>query len=179
MKLRRFLIIFMLFILLGNQVKAQMFSLGVNGLAAAAMVLNINGEIGLNHSNSIGVDLLLKPVRLDPRCSKMFVGRLYGRKYYKENFVGPFLGYSAGYLNYLIGDDNRKGYGALASLSLGYGFILSKRFCMNFEVGASLVYSIDRRYIVTPGLYDDDYLITDRRVHLLPFPVSFSISYLF
>ena len=162
--------------------RSQIFAVSTNALALPLMAIEIEGETALPHANSIGLDLLLKPAKLSSGMSQIAAIRLTGRKYHRETFLGPFAGYSAGYVNYRSCSTyggQFHGSGALATLSIGYSMMLTRRMNLTMEAGACVLYSKDQCLYRTENQFQDDIYMERRRITLLPFPLSISISYIF
>jgi len=167
------IVIFLLFC--SNQSNAQVFSLNMNSLSAAALTIHTELEVSVSKNFTFSTGILFKPV-CNYRIGGIFVS---ARRYYKESFVGPSIGLNSGYLTYHVTENGLTGRALYASLTGGYNFILSKRFNLKLELGASLLYACDSYLERTEDPMSKDYLYSHRRLIILPFPVSVSFCYIF
>lgn len=162
----------MLFALSSTTLWAQYGALRVNLLPLAVGVVEAGVDLAIAERHSVDVAAAWSP-QLEGSCA-VSVGL---RRWRFEPHVGWFVGSYATYSSFEVGGSS----GWLAGLggSVGYSWILSRRWNFSVEGGVGLSYLEDSFWLDDTSTLEDLVLRTRRRVVLCPSRMEASFSYLF
>lgn len=167
--------------LLSLSAKSQFYSVSTNILGWATASPNVGMDIALNRKVSISIEVMGNYLTL-PQFSTQHILSQQGMRFWlMENNIGSFLGFHFTEALYNVGNEKYmfKGWTAGIGASYGYALLLSKRWSLGFEIGASVMYMEDQQTEREPVATNGALNRYNKRVMVLPTKLSISMIYLF
>ncbi len=165
-------IFLMLFALTTTIASAQYTAVRVNTLALATGTINAGVDVTVSEKWSVDVAGAWSPL-LD-HSTAITAGV---KRWRFEPNVGWFWGVHSAYSNFQF--DEKVGFALGAGSSVGYSWILSRRWNFSVEGGLGLFFIHDRWLVTDTSSLEDIVIRHRKRVMLLPSKVEVSFSYLF
>lgn len=182
MKKRLAILLLLAFAALPGIGHAQFSSVSFNALGYVTGNFNVAFDVKLNARTSLDVPISFSPLRFKNVGWQNITLTPGVRFWLNEIYQGSFFGvYADGsYYKILYSDDNYQGWSAGAGFSYGYSFLMSKRWNLEVEIGASVVYM---DYTLKPerqwGIFEDEHWTRHRSIGLVPSKAKISFGYLF
>lgn len=180
MKIRVAIIVFV--IALGAvKVQAQFYSVRTNLLGWATATPNIGFGIDFNRKVSLDLTLNVNPLKT-PKFSTSGIALQQGlRFWFLESNIGTFLGVHLTEAVYDVGNAKTtyKGFLGGVGFSVGYSWLLSKRWNVGVELGASVLYMQDTQTPLTVPDTDDAVITHSKRWVIAPTKAEVCFVYLF
>lgn len=159
---------------------AQFYSVKTNLLGW--VTANINAEAGVSiHRNwSLHLPLNYNPWVFPGNKRFQNITVQPGARYwFLESFSQSFMGFHSIYSRYHVGGIGKyryDGWGAGLGVSYGYSKVLKKRWNIEFEAGAGLIWTDYKKYLCRKcGAPQQD----GKKLYLIPSKVSVALVYLF
>lgn len=177
----RRLFMMLLLMMSANIASAQYTAVRVNTLGLATGTVNAGVDIAVSDKWSVDVSGYWNPIETDAFRSKVLAVTAGVRRWRFEPHVGLFWGLHTTAAKYKVGRKDTRYNGWLAGVgsSIGYSWMLSKRWNLSLEGGLGLFYMKDTRWNPNTSPLDDVVLKHYRRVILAPSKLEVSFSYLF
>ncbi|MFI3265249.1 MAG: DUF3575 domain-containing protein [Rikenellaceae bacterium] len=166
------IIFIMLLSLTTSVASAQYTAVKVNTIALATGTLNAGVDVAVSEKWSIGVAGSWNPI-LD-HSTAITAGV---KRWRFEPNVGWFWGVHSVYSSFEFNE--KIGFAVGAGSSVGYSWILSRRWNFSLEGGLGLFFIHDRWLLPDTSPLEDIIIRHRKRVMLLPSKVEASFSYLF
>lgn len=175
------IIIILLFVLSANIASAQYTAVRVNALGFATGTVNAGVDIAIANKWSVDVSGYWNPIETDALRTKILAVTAGVRRWRFEPHVGFFWGLHTTAAKYKVGRKDTRYNGWLAGIgsSVGYSWMLSKRWNFSLEEGLGVFYMKDTRWNPNTSPLDDVVLHHYRRVVIAPSKLEVSFSYLF
>lgn len=161
--------------------KAQFYSLRTNALQWAVATPNIGFSVELSRKFTFDVDVLVNPLKT-PEFSMQGIALQEGFRYwFMEANIGTFLGIHLTEAVYNVGNKSNmyKGFLAGAGLSVGYSWLISKRWNVAVELGGSVLYMQDSRHPIGVPHTEDEIVVHSKRIVVAPTKCAVSFVYMF
>lgn len=171
----------MLLLITAHAASAQNSAIRVNTLTLATGTLNAGADIAIADKWSIDGSVLWNPIATDKLSLKTLAGTIGVRRWRFEPHVGLFWGVHSTIAQYDYYNTHKryKGWTVGVGTSIGYSWMLSKRWNFSLEGGLGLFYMQDRN-VSLPFPDTEDIVIRHyKRLVLLPSKLEVSFSYLF
>lgn len=143
--------------------------------------VDVGVDIALTDNLTLDLSGRYNPITTDRLSASHWASQLGVKYWLYENFVGHFLSSHAGYIDYNIGNRERRylGSGYTLSVSGGYAWILSTRWSLAVEAGIGICYSRDTRSDPTVTDWDNEYYYHTERVSVVPARLGVTFNYIF
>lgn len=170
-----------LLVLLTSSVFAQYTAVRVNALGLATGSINAGVDVAVSDKWSVDVSGYWNPIATGQFRLKTLALTAGVRRWHFEPHVGLFWGVHLTAAQYKVGNNATQYNGWLTGVgsSVGYSWMLSKRWNFSLEGGLGLFYMEDTRWSPNTSPLDDVALQHYRRVVLAPSKLEISFSYLF
>ena len=162
----------MLFALTTTVASAQYTSVRVNTLALATATLDAGVDVAVSPKWSVGASAIWSPL-----LNHSTALSLNAKRWRFEPNVGWFWGMHLASARYKV--DNKIGWAVGGGSSIGYSWILTKRWNFSLEGGLGVFYLHDRWLVPDTSPLEDIIIRHRKRVMLLPSKLEVSFSYLF
>lgn len=165
-----------------SEAHAQFSSVSVNTVGLVTGNINAAIDVKLDTKISFNMPLSFSPVMSKQVGWQNVVFSPGARFWTNELYNGSFFGVygSAAYYRLRYDGWNRQGWAAGIGVSYGYSYLLTKRWNIEFEVGASVIYA---DFLKTQnrefGIFEDEYWWRKRQVKVVPSKLKVSFAYLF
>lgn len=175
------ILIGLLFAMTVNAVSAQHAAVRVNALGWATGTINAGIDVAVSPKWSVDVSGYWNPFATNHLRTNILMATVGVRRWRIEPHEGFFWGAHTSGARYNIGNRNARYKGWLAGVgsSIGYSWILSKRWNFTLEGGLGVFYMKDTRWYPNRSPLDDFVLHHYRRVVVAPSKLEVSFSYLF
>lgn len=167
--------------LISLSAKSQFYSVSTNVLGWATASPNVGMDIALNRKVSINIELMGNFLKI-PQFSTQHILSQQGMRFWMmENNIGSFFGFHFTEALYNVGNEKYifEGWTAGIGASYGYSLLLSKRWSLGFEIGASVMYMEDQHTEREPDVTTSALNRYNKRVMVLPTKLSMTMIYLF
>lgn len=175
------IVIILLLVLTVNTASAQYSAIRVNALGLATGTINAGVDVAMSQKWSIDLSGYWNPIDTKNLRAKILGATVGVRRWRFEPHVGFFWGVHSSIARYRIGNGHTRynGWMVGAGSSLGYSWMIARRWNFSLEGGLGIFYMDDTRWHPDPSPYDDIRLEHYRRVVLAPSKLEVSFSYLF
>ncbi len=153
-------------------VSAQNKAIRVNTLSLATATLNAGVDIGVSQKWSVDGTIMWNPVLNN--SSAISIG---AKRWRFEPNVGWFWGVHSTGARYNM--NRREGYSVGIGSSVGYSWILSKRWSLSLEGGIGFFYMKDRQLVPEMSTTEDIVYRHRKQVVVAPSRLEVGFSYLF
>lgn len=173
--------VLLLLALLAHTVQAQHTAARVNALGLAAGTLNAGVDVAVSDKWSVDVSGYWNPIATDNISMKVLAGTVGMRRWRFEPHTGLFWGVHSTVARYRVGNDRNRynGWTVGAGSSVGYSWMLARRWNFSLEGGLGVFYMDDTRWNPRPSPVEDVLLRHYRRVVLAPSKLEASFSFMF
>ncbi len=151
---------------------AQYVAVKVNTLALATATVNIGVDVAVGGKWSADGAVMWNPV-----LNNSAALTLGAKRWRFEPNVGWFLGVHSSVAKYNLNE--RKGYLAGVGSSVGYSWVLSKRWSFSLEGGIGVFYLYDKRLLPDIPATEDIIYRHHKQVVVAPSRLDVGFSYLF
>lgn len=175
------LFVLLLFALAAHTASAQYSAVRVNALALAAGTLNVGVDVAVTQKWSVDVSGYWNPVSTESLRSEV-LGIVAGvRRWRFEPHVGLFWGVHTALARYRVGNRRKRynGWTAGVGSSVGYSWMLARRWNFSLEGGLGLYYMNDARWNPAPPPDEDVRVRHYRRIVVAPAKLEASFSFMF
>lgn len=162
----------MLFAMCSYMASAQYTSIKVNTLHLATGTINLGVDVTIAPKWSVGASAMWNPFL--EHSTALTIG---AKRWRFESNVGWFIGMQSTAARYTI--KKKEGFAVGAGSSIGYAWILSKRWNFSLEGGLGIFYVHDKWLLPDTPATEDIIIRHRERVMLLPSKLEVSFSYLF
>ena len=168
-------------LLLSISASAQYYSVKTNALGLLTTNLNVAVDIEITKNRTFSTSISYNPFSFRNFQTKHLTIQPGMRFWSYTNYIGHF--YSVNLIgskfNLIANEKYRNGWLCGAGASYGYSWLLSDRFSLECEVGASIVYTDYDKGDCYVGIFEKETIEHHRSILLLPTKMAVSISYLF
>lgn len=170
-----------LFAVLAYGAKAQYSAVRVNALGLATGTLNIGVDVAVSETWSVDVSGYWNPISTGSLRAKVLGAVMGVRRWRFEPHVGLFWGVHSALAQYRVGNRHKRYNGWTVGLgsSIGYSWMLARRWNFSLEGGLGLYYVNDTRWNPSPSPGEDIAMRRYRRIVLAPAKLEASFSLLF
>lgn len=160
---------------------AQFSAVRVNALTLTTGTLNAGVDVAFSDKWSIDGSLSWNPISSDHISLSTIAGTVGVRRWRFEPHVGLFWGLHSTAAKYNIYNNSHQIKGFLLGMgsSVGYSWMLSRRWNFTIEGGLGLFYMNDRKPIIDNANLNDITIRHNRKIILAPSKFEVSFSYLF
>ena len=160
---------------------AQYTAVRVNALGLVTGTINMGVDIAIADKWSVDVSAYWNPIDTPHLRAKALAAAAGIRRWRFEPHVGLFWGAHAALAQYRIGNASNRYNGYLAGLgfSIGYSWMLTRRWNITLEGGMGIFYMDDIQWTPHPSPYEDIYIKRHKRIVLAPSKIELSFSHLF
>ena len=160
---------------------AQYTAVRVNALGLVTGTINVGVDIAIADKWSIDISAYWNPIDTPHLRVKTLAAAAGIRRWRFEPHVGLFWGAHAALAQYRIGNVSNRYNGYLAGLgsSIGYSWMLTRRWNITLEGGMGIFYMDDIQWTPHPSPYEDIYIKRHKRLVLAPSKIELSFSHLF
>lgn len=179
--MKKYLIVILL-ALVSLSARAQYSAVRINALGWATGTINAGVDVALSDKWSIEFSGYWNPIGTENLRMKVLAGTLGVRRWRFEPHVGLFWGVHSTVAKYEVGNRRVRynGWTAGAGCSVGYSWMLSRRWNITLEGGAGLFYMEDMKYSPDAAPTVDEIVVHNyKRVVLAPSKFEVAFSYLF
>lgn len=178
--MRRLLFMLMLTITVSTA-SAQYAAVRVNALGLVTGTINIGVDIAIADKWSVDISAYWNPIDTPRLRAKTLAAAAGIRRWRFEPHIGLFWGAHTALAQYRVGNYSNRYNGYLAGLgsSIGYSWMLAKRWNITLEGGLGIFYIDDIQWKPHPSPYEDIYLNRYKRIVLTPSKIELSFSHLF
>lgn len=175
------LLFFLLLALSAQGASAQYSAVRVNALALATGTLNAGVDIAVTEKWSVDASAYWNPISTDNLRMKVSGCVVGVRRWRFEPHVGLFWGIHSALAQYRIGNRNKRYNGWTVGIgsSVGYSWMLARRWNFSLEGGWGLYYINDTRWPAHPASTEDVTVRHYRRFVLAPAKLEASFSFMF
>lgn len=160
---------------------AQYSAVRINALGIATGTINAGIDLAVTDKWSVDLSGYWNPIKSNAFSANVLAATVGVRRWRFEPHVGFFYGTHITASNYKIGNSNTRYNGWLVGIggSVGYSWMLAKRWNFSMEGGLSILYMKDTKWNTDTPPTDDITLYHNNRVVLAPSKLEASFSYLF
>ena len=179
--MKRVLVILLLVFAIHTTVSAQYSAIRINALGLATGNVNAGVDVAVSEKWSVDVSGYWNPVSTENWRTKILGAVVGVRRWHFEPHVGLFWGLHSSVAQYRVGNRTKRYNGWTIGIgsSIGYSWMLARRWNFSLEGGLGLYYMNDTRWNSSPSPYDDISVHDYRRIILAPTKLEASFSYLF
>lgn len=171
----------LLLALIGIRASAQYTTIRVNALGVLTGTINVAADVAFSDKWSVDVSGYWNPIATEKIQMNVLAGIVGVRRWHFEPHVGFFYGAHATIAQYKIGNADRRYHGWLsgAGVSVGYCWMLSRRWNVSLEGGLGIFYMQDTLWNPNASPLDDIFLRHYQRIVFAPSKIEVAFSYLF
>lgn len=161
---------------------AQFSSVSVNTLGYLTGNLNVALDFKINSRTTFDIPLSFSPMMFNKLGWQNVTVQPGFRFWTNEIYQGSFFGLYAGGTAYrmLYRNNYYQGWASGVGFSFGHSFLLSKRWNLEAEIGASLIYAdYTKKENRTYGIFEDEHWTRHRRIQAVPSKLKISFGYIF
>jgi len=175
------LFILLLCVLAAHTASAQIFAVRANALAALTGTLHLGAEAAVSDRWSVEVSGYWNPISTDALRANVLAMTVGVRRWRFEPHVGLFWGLHSTLAKYKVGNRRTRYNGWTTGIgsSVGYSWMLAKRWNLTLEGGVGLYYMDDLRWHPDPSPCEEVRYDRCRRIVLAPSKIEVAFSYLF
>lgn len=175
------ILFFLLLALFAQAASAQYSAVRINALAMATGTLNAGIDVTVSGKWSVDVSGYWNPISTDNLRMKVLGAVVGVRRWRFEPHVGLFWGLHSALAQYRVGNGRKRYNGWTVGIgsSIGYSWLLARRWNFSVEGGLALHYMDDTRWNPRPSPTEDIHLRHCRRLVLAPAKLEASFSYMF
>lgn len=175
------IIVSLLLTLLYGTASAQFSAVRVNALGMATGTLNAGVDVAVSEKWSVDASGYWNPIATKNLRAKVLAGTLGVRRWRFEPHVGLFWGLHSTVARYRVGNRHTRynGWTIGAGSSVGYSWMLNKRWNFLLEGGLGVYYMNDTRWSSDPSPSQAVLLRHYRRVVLAPSKLGIACSFIF
>ena len=151
---------------------AQYTAVKINTLTLATATLDVGVDVAVSQKWSVGASVMWIPL-LDHTTAITF----NAKRWRFEPNIGWFIGMHSTTARYRV--DEKRGWTTGLGSSIGYSWILSKRWNFSLEGGLGVYYANDKWLVPDTSPLDDILIRHRKRIMLLPSKFEVSFSYMF
>ncbi len=179
--MKRVLVILLLVFAIHTTVSAQYSAIRINALGLATGSVNAGVDVAVSEKWSVDVSGYWNPVLTENWRTKILGAVVGVRRWHFEPHVGLFWGLHSSVAQYRVGNRTKRYNGWTIGIgsSIGYSWMLARRWNFSLEGGLGLYYMNDTRWNSSPSPYEDISVHDYRRIILAPAKLEASFSYLF
>ena len=165
----------------GATASAQYTTVRTNVLGLATGTVNVGVDVAVADKWSVDVSGYWNLISTERLQFNVLVGTVAVRRWRFEPHVGLFYGIHATAAKYKVGNTGRRYYGWTggAGASVGYCWMLSRRWNFSLEGGLGVFYMRDTLWHPDSSSLEDILLRHCKRVLLAPSKIEVAFSYLF
>lgn len=175
------LFVLLLFALVAHTASAQYSAVRVNALGLATGTLNVGVDVAVSERWSVDASGYWNPISTGSLRSKVLGAVVGVRRWRFEPHVGLFWGLHASAAEYRVGNRRKRynGWTVGVGSSVGYSWMLARRWNFSLEGGLGLYYMNDTRWKPSPSPDEDITMRHYRRIVLAPAKLEASFSFMF
>ena len=177
----RKLLILLLCVLAAHTASAQYTAVRVNTLGWAMGTLNAGVDVAVAQKWSVELSGYWNPISTERLRANVLAATIGVRRWRFEPHVGLFWGLHSTLAKYKVGNSRTRYNGWTTGIgsSVGYSWMLAKRWNLTLEGGIGIYYMDDLRWHPDPSPYEAIRYEHGRRVGLAPSKIEAAFSYLF
>lgn len=174
------LLILLLYTLAAHTTTAQIFAVRADA-AALTGTLHLGVEAAVTDRWTVEVSGYWNPISTEDLRANVLAATVGVRRWRFEPHVGLFWGMHLTLAKYKVGNSRTRYNGWTTGIgsSVGYSWMLTKRWNVSVEAGIGLFHTNDIRRDPTVSDWADEYIYHNRRWTLFPSKLGVSFSYLF
>lgn len=177
----RKLLILLVCVLAAHTASAQYTAVRVNALGWATGTLNAGVDVAVAQKWSVELSGYWNPISTESLRANVLAATIGVRRWRFEPHVGLFWGLHSTLAKYKVGNSRTRYNGWTTGIgsSVGYSWMLAKRWNLTLEGGVGIYYMDDLRWHPDPSPYEAIRYEHCRRIVLAPSKIEVAFSYLF